>query len=326
MVIPDYATNNAHMFYIICESKNQRSAIINHLMANDILAVFHYISLHTSPYYKSKYNGNALTNSDKFTSRLLRLPMFYELDVEQVVSKLLSMNRIWKIIGHPNLLKILSVIALVVYALLLIVNTPNKFVFHNNDNYKGTFLRFLELGYYDAVSEGTTILYNVFLNGLFTFTNNIETSFVILNALSQLFLIIFGFYFLKKQVKKINIHFVVLFGLYLLFTINLKSFAAASNDAFLGVFVIVLLYLLIQKLFDAKNQYLTFSLIGFILALCFSIRMTAILLIPLIAFAFIIWFINSNEDCISENIKNISIHFNIYCIHKYNSLSFAKRK
>lgn len=88
--IPEYATNNAHMFYIICESENQRTKIINHLKGNDILAVFHYISLHSSPFYKSKYKGKKLVNSDKFTNRLLRLPMFYELDVDIVINRLLT--------------------------------------------------------------------------------------------------------------------------------------------------------------------------------------------------------------------------------------------
>ncbi|GAA3621350.1 dTDP-4-amino-4,6-dideoxygalactose transaminase [Flavivirga jejuensis] len=89
MSIPDYATNNAHMFYIICKSEDQRSKIIKHLKANNVLAVFHYISLHSSPYYQAKYQGKKLTNSDMFTNRLLRLPMFYELDVTEVISKIL---------------------------------------------------------------------------------------------------------------------------------------------------------------------------------------------------------------------------------------------
>ena len=214
------------------------------------------------------------------------------------------MDKIWKIVGNKSLLKVLSIITLVVYVLLLIVNTPSEFVFHNNDNYKGAFLRFLEKGYYDSVSEGTTILYNVFLKGIYSITNNVESAFIVLNSLSQLFLIVFGFYFLKKYFKKVNIYFLILFGLYLLFTINLKSFAGASNDAFLGVFVIVLLYLLIQKLFiNSKSQYLLFASIGLLLALCFSIRMTAILLIPLVALTFGIWIINSSTNAFKKMLK-----------------------
>ncbi len=82
------ATNNAHMFYLFCESLEQRTAIIAHLKNEDILAVFHYISLHSSPYYLEKHDGRVLINSDKFTDRLLRLPMYYELDVEKVTNTL----------------------------------------------------------------------------------------------------------------------------------------------------------------------------------------------------------------------------------------------
>ena len=86
----DYASNNAHMFYLLCENIDQRSALIKHLKENDILAVFHYISLHDSPFYKEKYDGRTLPETDKFTDNLLRLPLFYELNVQKVISKLLE--------------------------------------------------------------------------------------------------------------------------------------------------------------------------------------------------------------------------------------------
>ena len=88
MTIPKDATNNAHMFYLVCESLEQRSAIIAHLKSHDILAVFHYISLHSSPYYVKKHDGRELPNSDNFTARLMRLPMYYELDVQKVTNVL----------------------------------------------------------------------------------------------------------------------------------------------------------------------------------------------------------------------------------------------
>ncbi|WP_299367916.1 dTDP-4-amino-4,6-dideoxygalactose transaminase [Winogradskyella sp.] len=87
---PIEETNNGHMFYIICNSLNQRKRIIDYLLKNKILAVFHYISLHSSKYYIKKHDGRTLINSDKFTERLLRLPMFYELnpnDVTQTIKK-----------------------------------------------------------------------------------------------------------------------------------------------------------------------------------------------------------------------------------------------
>ncbi len=78
-VMPDYATNNAHMFYIVCRNLNERSALIAHLKSKGILAVFHYLSLQTSPFYADKHDGRPMPNSDKFTDCLLRLPLYYEL-------------------------------------------------------------------------------------------------------------------------------------------------------------------------------------------------------------------------------------------------------
>lgn len=88
MPISNESTNNAHMFYLVCNSITQRTALINHLKQNEVLAVFHYISLHSSSFYKEKHDGRVLENSDNFTDKLLRLPMYYELDVAQVVSKI----------------------------------------------------------------------------------------------------------------------------------------------------------------------------------------------------------------------------------------------
>ena len=88
MPIPSDETNNGHMFYILCDSRKQRSEIIKHLKDRDISAVFHYISLHSSKYYRDKHDGRILENSDKFTERLLRLPMFFELNPAEVTRAL----------------------------------------------------------------------------------------------------------------------------------------------------------------------------------------------------------------------------------------------
>jgi len=82
--IPRYATNNAHIFYIICSNIEFRDKIIQRLKLKGILAVFHYISLYDSPFYrlKVKNRDQDFSNSDKYTDRLLRLPLFYELDFE----------------------------------------------------------------------------------------------------------------------------------------------------------------------------------------------------------------------------------------------------
>jgi dTDP-4-amino-4,6-dideoxygalactose transaminase len=77
--IPDYATNNAHMFYLVCTDLQQRTAFIEHLKNNSILAVFHYQSLHKSAYYINKHDNREIPFSDKYTDCLVRLPLFYEL-------------------------------------------------------------------------------------------------------------------------------------------------------------------------------------------------------------------------------------------------------
>jgi dTDP-4-amino-4,6-dideoxygalactose transaminase len=87
--IPDYATNNGHSFYLVCSSEQQRTSLIKKLGDNSIYAVSHYLSLHRSPYYKSMDRGDVLINSDKYTNRLLRLPLFYELieaDIEKIIN------------------------------------------------------------------------------------------------------------------------------------------------------------------------------------------------------------------------------------------------
>ena len=88
--IPGYATNNAHMFFLICESLEQRTRLIQDLKVNAIGAVFHYLSLHKSPYYADKHDARTLPNTDKFSDCLLRLPMFFELDVKKVTSAILN--------------------------------------------------------------------------------------------------------------------------------------------------------------------------------------------------------------------------------------------
>jgi dTDP-4-amino-4,6-dideoxygalactose transaminase len=82
--IPDYATNNAHMFYLVCNSLAERTALINKLKKNDILAVFHYLSLHSSEFYKDKHDGRALPECDRYADCLVRLPMYYDLSEEEV--------------------------------------------------------------------------------------------------------------------------------------------------------------------------------------------------------------------------------------------------
>lgn len=91
-VIPDYACQNGHMFYVVTETGEFRDKLIAHLNKRGIQAVFHYLPLHLSPFYKEKHNGMLLPFSEYFADCLLRLPFYYDLTEEQIeeVSKSIS--------------------------------------------------------------------------------------------------------------------------------------------------------------------------------------------------------------------------------------------
>ena len=87
-VIPEYATNNGHLFYLVCRSGQERDALLGHLRERGIHAVFHYLALHRSPYYRDRHDGRPLPSADRFAACLLRLPMFHQItssEIEQVV-------------------------------------------------------------------------------------------------------------------------------------------------------------------------------------------------------------------------------------------------
>ena len=82
--MPEYATNNAHAFYFICRTLDERTALLDYLRAKGVTATFHYQSLHKSRYYHKRHNGHSLPNADRFTDCLLRLPLYYELRDSEV--------------------------------------------------------------------------------------------------------------------------------------------------------------------------------------------------------------------------------------------------
>ena len=86
--IPEYATNNAHMFYLLCPSLEYRTALMKFLKENDVQTTFHYLPLHSSKYYEDKHDGRKLPNCDRYGDTLVRLPLFYELsdmEIDKIV-------------------------------------------------------------------------------------------------------------------------------------------------------------------------------------------------------------------------------------------------
>ncbi len=83
--VPEYAKHNAHMFYMKLKDLETRTAFIDYMKANDILTVFHYIPLHSSTAGQrfGRFHGEDVYTT-KESERLVRLPMFYNLEMEQV--------------------------------------------------------------------------------------------------------------------------------------------------------------------------------------------------------------------------------------------------
>ena len=89
-IIPEGCTHNAHMFYLKTADVEERTALLAHLKAKDIMAVFHYVPLHTA---KAGKQFGRFDGEDRYTTteseRLLRLPMWYglsEVDQQRVVT------------------------------------------------------------------------------------------------------------------------------------------------------------------------------------------------------------------------------------------------
>lgn len=83
--IPGHCEHNAHMFYIKTKDMEERTALIDHLKAKEILSVFHYVPLHSAP---AGIKFGRFHGEDRYTTReserLLRLPMYYRLTADQV--------------------------------------------------------------------------------------------------------------------------------------------------------------------------------------------------------------------------------------------------
>ena len=77
--LPDFATNNAHVFFFLLKDPQIRNELLKHLQKRGIKAIFHYIPLHSSPYYSHKAPDLNLPNTENISSNIVRLPLFCEL-------------------------------------------------------------------------------------------------------------------------------------------------------------------------------------------------------------------------------------------------------
>ena len=83
--VPEHCTHNAHMFYVKAKDLEERTALIDFLKQNDILAVFHYVPLHTAPagLKYARFHGEDVYTTRE-SDRLIRLPLYYGLEAEKV--------------------------------------------------------------------------------------------------------------------------------------------------------------------------------------------------------------------------------------------------
>lgn len=82
--LPSCSTENGHMFYVVFNSLEDRSKYISKLKGKNIMAVFHYQSLHKSDYCTSFEIPSELPVADKFSDCLVRFPLYYELDTKDI--------------------------------------------------------------------------------------------------------------------------------------------------------------------------------------------------------------------------------------------------
>jgi len=82
--IPEFASNNAHMFYIVLKETQLRNKLMSELMKRGIQSVFHFQSLHRSEYYHRLHDGRELPWSDTYSNCLLRLPLYNSLNKREI--------------------------------------------------------------------------------------------------------------------------------------------------------------------------------------------------------------------------------------------------
>lgn len=81
--IPDYASNNAHMFYLTMPNLSERTRMIEYMKSRNTFPVFHYLSLHKSPFFQQQHDGRILKHADAFADQLIRLPLYFDLHTDE---------------------------------------------------------------------------------------------------------------------------------------------------------------------------------------------------------------------------------------------------
>ncbi|MHC1778041.1 MAG: dTDP-4-amino-4,6-dideoxygalactose transaminase [Lentimicrobium sp.] len=94
--VPIYARHNGHLFYVVTRSSSERDQLLAFLLNNGIHAVFHYLTLHNSPYFSGRHDGRLLPEADRYAATLLRLPFYYGLQSAEIEYISEVINRFYK--------------------------------------------------------------------------------------------------------------------------------------------------------------------------------------------------------------------------------------
>ncbi len=185
----------------------------------------------------------------------------------------------------------LIVFALVGAALIYFWNSPFSMTVGHNDGYIKNFHVFLENGVYNSIAEGTTVVYYLVIKTIYSFTENINTSFFTINFIAQVLYILIGVNLLRKFKSESSLINFFVIALFLVKSFQIKAYSQSSNDYFLSIFVI----LIIQELFKEESRR-KYWILGLLLAVGLSIRKSVILVIPLILANVFLDAINQNSD------------------------------
>lgn len=134
---------------------------------------------------------------------------------------------------------ILLIVFLFSCVLKFVINNYNfsPYTVADPDLYIENFKKFKNQNIIDTLSNGTSFLFNVFILLFHKIVNNDSLSVFLLNLLSQIFLLVYGFKMLKKYAKELNLKYkIIVFAFYLLSILELNSFNYTFNDTFQAVF------------------------------------------------------------------------------------------
>lgn len=98
--IPDYATVNGNMFFVTVATRKIRDELLGFLRSKGIHAVFHYLPLHSAPYFQGSHDGRPLPHTDRFSDTIVRLPFYNTLGHKDILKVVAQIERFFMTRGQ----------------------------------------------------------------------------------------------------------------------------------------------------------------------------------------------------------------------------------